>query len=190
MLPQLRMEQTYAQIGLQTERGVQEIRQPQAEMNMRQEPAILQIKQSLGTLTIDSTEARANADLKGILRRTREYAAWGRQKALEAIAQISQEGDRLRSIERKGNPIAELAFQTSGVYDTVNILHGNWTSDGIDISYQKKDPQIKWQIRGMKMDPVIHPPEINYTYGKVNVYLRQKNSLTIDVVGGKMDQGM
>ncbi|MGO0063608.1 DUF6470 family protein [Brevibacillus fluminis] len=190
MLAQIRMEQTYAQIGLQTDRGVQEIKQPQAELNMHQEPAELHIKQSLGVLKIDTTEARAQLDLKGILRRNREYASLGRQKALQAIAKISQEGDQMRHIEKKGNKIAQIAAQNDGIYTNTNVLQADWTSDGITISYQKAEPQINWKVNGVKMNPEIHKPEINYTPGKVDVYVRQKNSLTIDVVGGNLDQGL
>ncbi|RNB92651.1 hypothetical protein EDM56_00450 [Brevibacillus fluminis] len=190
MLPQLRMEQTYAQIGLETERGVQEIRQPRAELNMQQQPAELHIKQPLGVLKIDTSEARAQLDLKGILRRSREYASLGRQKALQAIAKISQEGDQMRHIEKKGNKIAQIAAQNDGVYDNTNVIQADWTTDGIEISYQKAEPEINWKVNGVKMNPEIHKPEINYTPGKVDVYVRQKNSLTIDVVGGIFDQGM
>lgn len=190
MLPQLRMEQTYAQIGLQTQRAVQEIKQPHAELNMRQKPAELHIKQSMGVLKIDMSEARAQIDLKGILRRTREYAALGHQKAMQAIAKISQEGDQLRHIEEKGNKIAQIAARDSLIYDNTNIIQADWTTDGITISYQAEAPQIQWKTNGVTRDPVIHKPEISYTPGKVEVYLRQKNSLTIDVVGGTLDQGM
>lgn len=190
MLPQIRMEQTYAKIGLQTTPAVQQIRQPQAELNLHQEPAILQIKQSLGTLHMDASEARANMDLKGILRRTQEYASLGRQKALEAIAQISQEGDQLRAIENKGNPIASIAATKSVLFTNTHIIHGDWTTDGIKISYQRKEPEINWKVRGKTMDVQIHKPQIEYTPGKVDVYVRQKQSLTITVAGGKFDEGM
>lgn len=190
MLPQLRMEQTYAQIGLQTERAVQEIKQPQAELNMRQEPAELHIEQPMGILKIDSSEARAQIDLKGILRRNREYASLGRQKALQAIAEISQKGDQLRHIEKKGNTIARIAAQDSKIYNSTNIIQADWTTDGVSISYKAEPPQIEWKAHGVKLEPVIHKPEINYTPGKVNVYVRQQNSLTIDVVGGTLDQGL
>lgn len=190
MLPQIRMEQTYAQIGLQTEPAVQRIRQHKAELNLHQEPAILQIKQSPGTLHMDSSKARANMDLKGILQRNREYANLGRQKALEAIAQISQEGDQLRAIERKGNPIASIAETKNEIFSNTHIIHGDWTTDGIDISYERKAPEIKWQIRGMKLDVQVHKTEIDYKPGKVEVYVRQKQSLQISVTGGKFDEGM
>lgn len=190
MLAQIRMEQTYAQIGLQTDRGVQEIKQPQAELNMHQKQAELHIKQPLGVLQIDTTEGRAQLDLKGILRRNKEYASLGHQKALQAIAKISQEGDQMRHIEKKGNKIAQIAAQNNVIYGNTHVLQADWTTDGITMSYKKAPPEITWKVNGVTMDPTIHKPEISYTPGKVDVYVRQKNSLTIDVVGGGLDQGM
>ncbi len=188
-LPQIRMQQTYAQLGLNIQKPVQEIRQPKAELNLRQEPAILDIKQAKGTLSIDTSEARANLDLKGPLQRTRDNAEYGYQKAMEAIAKIAQDGDRMAAIERGGNPIADISFEESVIYDNTEIIaEGSIVGDGIEIRYDLQPAQIDVQVRGKRMDPVIHKPIHNYTPGKVEGYIRQWNSLQIDFVGLHVDK--
>jgi hypothetical protein len=188
-LPQIRMQQTYAQLGLNIKKPVQEIQQPQAELNLRQEPAVLDIQQAKGRLTIDTSEAQANIDLRGSLRRTRDNAEYGYQKAMEAIAQIAQEGDRLAAIERGGNPIADIAFEESIIYDNTEIIaEGSIVGDGIEIRYDLQPAKIDVQVRGKRMDPVIHKPIHNYTPGKVEGYIRQWNSLQIDFVGLHVDK--
>lgn len=188
-IPQLRMEQTFARLGLDIQKPVQEIRQPKAELNIRQEPAILKIRQPQGVLTIDTSEAQANIDLRGPLRRTRDNADYGYQKWLESIAQISQEGDRLVSIENKGNPIADIAFEESGIYDSKEILAaGSLIGDGVEIHYEPRKPIIEVEVRGFSMNPEIKKPIHNYTPGKVTGYMLQWNSLKIDVVGLFVDQ--
>lgn len=188
-LPQIRLQQTYAQLGLRIQKPVQEIEQPKAELNLRQEPAILEIRQRPGELTIDTSEARANLDLKGPLERVRENAEYGHQKAMEAIAQISQEGDMLRAIENKGsNPIADIAFEESIIYQSKEIIAaGSLIGDGIEIRYKAHPVEIKVETRGKKMDPVIKKPTHKYTPGKVEGYIRQWNSLQIDFVGLNVD---
>lgn len=187
-IPQLRMTQTYAQLGLNITKPVQEIQQPQAELNLRQEPAILEIRQPPGKLTINTEEAQANIDLKGPLRRTRDFAEFGYQKAMEAIEQISVEGDRLAAIEKGGNPIADIAFEESVIYHNTEIIAaGSLVDDGIEIHYEAQPAEINWTVRGKKMDPVIHKPIHNYTPGKVEGYMKQWNSLTIEVVGNNLD---
>lgn len=191
-LPQIRMQQTYAQLGLRINKPVQEIQQPQAELNLRQEPAILEIRQPKGELTIDTSEARDNLDLRSSARRSEDNERYGYEKAMEAIAQISEEGDRLAAIENKGaNPIADIAFEKSIIYDNTEIIAaGSIVGDGIEIRYEAHKPEINVQVRGKKMDPVIHKPIHNYTPGKVEGYIRQWNRLSIDFVGLHVDRSL
>ncbi|MGD8190283.1 DUF6470 family protein [Brevibacillus ginsengisoli] len=191
-IPQISMHQTYAQLGLRITKPVQEIQQPQAELNLRQEPAIVEIHQPQGKLTIDSNEARENIDLRSSARRSRDNEEYGYQKAMEAIAQISEEGDRLAAIENKGaNPIADIAFEESTIYHNTDIIaEGSIVGDGIQINYEAHKPEINVQVRGKKMDPVIHHPIHNYTPGKVEGYMKQWNSLSIDFVGLNVDRSL
>ncbi|GAA4718680.1 DUF6470 family protein [Brevibacillus fulvus] len=188
-IPQLRMDQTYAQLGLHIQKPVQEIQQPQADLNMKQEPAILTIRQPKGELSIDTTEARSNIDMRSPARRVKDIAAFGHRKAMEAIARISREGDQLAAIEKKGNPIADIAVQNSGIYEEQEILaKGSLIGDGVEIHYEAKKPEINVQVRGFRMDPEIKKPILHYTPGKVEPYILQKNSLHIEVVGLHIDQ--
>ncbi|MFY0543153.1 DUF6470 family protein [Brevibacillus sp. H7] len=188
-IPQIRLEQTFARLGLDIQKSVQEIQQPPAVLNLRQEAAILEIRQPQGTLTIDTSEAQANIDLRGPLRRTRDNAQYGYQKWLEAVAFISQSGDRLAAIERKGNPIADIAFEESVIYNNTEIIAaGSLTGDGIEIRYEAKKPMIDVQVRGVRMDPEIKKPIHNYTPGKVSGHMLQWNSLKIDFVGLYVDE--
>lgn len=188
MLPQIRMEQTMAQLGLDIQKPVQEIKQPQADLNMEQIAAVVEIHQGPGVLTIDTTEGKENIDLRGPMRRTRDYADFGRQRMYEAIAQISSNGDLLRAIENKGNPIADIAYAQSGIYENTDIIADHSGGDGIEMNYQPQPVQITVKEGGVKMDPQINPPQINYIRGKVEGYIRVKNSLKIEVVGTSLDK--
>lgn len=150
----------------------------------------MDIRQARGELQIDTSEARANLDLKSSAQRTNDNADYGYQKAMEAIAQISQEGDRLAAIENKGaNPIADISFEESIIYQSNEILAaGSIVGDGIEMRYNVKPAQINIQPRGKSMDPVIHRPIHVYTPGKVTGYMRQWNSVQFDVVGLHVDQ--
>jgi len=188
-VPQIRLEQTFAKLGLNIQKSVQEIRQPRAEMSIKQEPAQLQISQRQGVLTIDSSEAQSNIDLRGPLRRSRDNAEYGYQKWLEAIAFISQSGDRLAAIERKGNPIAEISFEESTIYENTEIIAaGSLTGDGIEIRFEPKKPVIEVQVRGSKIEVKVNKPIHQYTPGKVSGQITQWNTLKIDFVGLYVDE--
>jgi len=188
-LPQIRMEQTHARLGLDIQKPVQELRQPRAVLNMKQEPAKLDIQQPKGQLTIDTSEAQANIDLRGPLRRTRDNADYGRRMWLEAIAKISSNGDRLAAIHKKGNSIADIAQEGSLIYEGKEILAaGSIVGDGVEIRYEAKKPIINVEVRGVTMDPHIQKAVHEYTPGKVSPYVDRWNSLKIDFVGLHVDQ--
>ena len=187
-VPQIRLQQTMGQLGLDIQKPVQDIRQPQADLNMQQVAAIVEIHNAPGVLTIDTSEGQANIDLRGPLRRTQDYADFGRQRTFEAIAQISANGDMLAAIENRGNPIADIAHAQSGIYENTDIIADHSGGDGIEMNYQPQPVQISVQQGGVKMNPQINPPQLNYERGKVEGYVRVKNSLTIDVVGASIDK--
>lgn len=188
-IPQLLIEQKYARLGLNIQKPVQEIRQPKAELNIHQEPAKLEIHQTQGKITIDSSEAQANIDLRGPLRRTRDNAEYGYRKWLEAIAQISMEGDRLAAIENKGNPIADISFEESAIYQSDEIIaEGSLIGDGIEINYEAQKPVIDVKVGGVTINPEIKRPIHEYTPGKVTGYMLQMNSIKFDVAGLNVDQ--
>ncbi|MFG0213136.1 DUF6470 family protein [Brevibacillus porteri] len=190
-IPKIRMESTFAQLGLNINKPVQEIKQPKAEMNLRQTPATLSIEQARTKLQIDSSQARANIGIMTSMQFSDSSAAYGKKKAMQAIAEKSQEGDRLMRIYTKENAIAAIG-QEKGL----RVLEGGYappaasTDDGVNISAEFKPVVINVQRNGMRMDPVLRSPELSYTPGKVEPYMIQYNSLKIDVVGGQLDQMM
>ncbi|MGV3136472.1 DUF6470 family protein [Brevibacillus agri] len=190
-IPHIRMESRFAQLGLQIQKPVQEIKQPKAEMNLRQVPATLSIEQARTTLQIDSSQARANLGIMTSTQFSESSAAYGRQKAMQAIAEKSQEGDRLMRIYTKENVVASIGREKG-----MRVLESGYTppspsvDEGVEISVEFKPVMINVQRNGMKIDPVIKPPELSYIPGKVEPYMLQYNRLQIDVVGGQLDQMM
>lgn len=190
-IPKLQMQSTFAQLGLNIIKPVQEIRQPQAEMNLRQVPATLTIEQARTELQIDSSQARANIGIMTSMQFSDSAAAYGQQKALQAIAEKSQEGDRMMRIYTKENVIAAIGKEKG-----LRVLEGGYTppaasaDEGVDIHVELKPVRIDVQRNGMSMNPVTKPPELSYTPGKVEPYMLQYNSLKIDVVGSQLDQMM
>lgn len=190
-IPQLRMESTFAQLGLNINKPLQDIKQPQAEMNLKQVPATLNIEQARTILQIDSSQARANIGIMTSMQFSDSLASYGKQKAMQAIAEKSQEGDRLMRIYTKENAIAEIGREKG-----LRALEGGYTppsssmDEGVDISAEFKPVMINVQRNGMSIDPVTKPPELSFTPGKVEPYMIQYNSLKIDVVGSQLDQMM
>ena len=188
-IPQLRMESTFARLGLNIKKPVQEIRQPRAELNLSQKPAEMNIEQARLTLEIDSSRARANIGIMTSTQFSENNASYGRQQLLKAIAEKSQEGRQLRAIHNKQNAIRDIAWQHSMKVFERNPSPLPYSGDeGVDIRFRLKPVAIDVKRNGASMNPVIRPPEISYTPGKVQPYMLQYNSLKIEVVGGQVDR--
>lgn len=178
-LPILRMEQTHFQLGLNTIKPVQDLQQPQAELDIRQIPTRLEMRTTKPQLLVDTTEARADLGLKSVARANAEYAAKGRQAALEAIAKIAQEGIALRSVENGGQGkqlklISKQNFNKPMLPSQMTFLprYGS-----LQIDWILGNLDIQWQTGGADINVTVNKPIHNYTLGKVEGYVLQKNSL-------------
>lgn len=190
-IPQLRMESTFARLGLNIHKPVQEIRQPRAELNLSQKPAELSIEQARTTLEIDSSQSRAKIGIMTSMQFSDNNASYGREQLLKGISEKSQEGRQLRAIHIKQNAIKDIAWQHSMRVFERNPPSLPYSGDeGVDINAQLKPVKIEVKRNGASMDPVIRPPEISYTPGKVEPYMIQYNSLKIVVVGSQLDRTM
>nr|WP_304216814.1 DUF6470 family protein [Fredinandcohnia onubensis] len=179
-LAQIRLESKNAKIGIRTTKPVQEIKQPKADLSIEQPKAELKIETTPGKLTIDQTEAWADMDLKHISRRISEAADKGYQDSLEGIARRAQEGQELMTIENGRNPIAQIAKRNSeGPELQFNVgwipsrfsVKTNYVPAEVDIQVKVNKPIIKSSI---------NKPIHEYSPGKVDISLEQRQSLKVD----------
>ncbi|MFE1243048.1 DUF6470 family protein [Fictibacillus sp. NPDC058756] len=186
--PQLRMESTFGQIGLTSQKPIQEIEQLPAELTITQPKAEMNIERTPGKLTIDQTQAWEDMDLKPILRRIEEFAQNGYQDWLSGMARRSQEGDDLMKIENGGNPIAEHAMMNceSQMYDfNIGFVPSSFS---VKINYHPIDLRIDWKTHKPEIDVKINKPRHDYTPGVVRSEMRQWPSLKIEVIGLELDE--
>jgi len=103
--PQIRLQTTFAQIGLQRSNPVQEIQQVPAELSYKRTPTKMTIERTPGQLEIDQEQAWNERNLKGPMKLIADNAEYARQQALEAIAETVAEGNQMQAIENKTNAI-------------------------------------------------------------------------------------
>ncbi|WP_442596334.1 DUF6470 family protein [Neobacillus sp. D3-1R] len=179
-LPQIRLESNYAKIKMNTQQPIQEIEQPKAELDIQQPAADLEINRTPSKLTINQTKAREDIDLKSIFKRMDEAAQLGYEGWLEGIARRSQEGDELMKIENGGNIIAEQAARNA--YSPMLEFNIGWLphQGSVEIGYDPGKVEINVTPNKPIIKSRINKPNIQYTPGKVNISLKQYNSLKID----------
>ncbi|WP_226678958.1 DUF6470 family protein [Mesobacillus jeotgali] len=177
--PQIQIESFRGKIGIDIDKPIQKLEQKSAEISIEQKPAELTIKRDPGTLTIDQTLARENLDLKSIFKRNDENAVLSKQKVMEYINKIVQEGNELMKIENKGQPIidqAKRSLERTTVFNT-----GNTPSQfSVKIDYTPSNINIDWKVNEPDIQVQVNQPIHEYTPGKPNIYMEQYPSINID----------
>lgn len=181
-VPQIRMESTFAQLGLNIEKPVQQIEQPKATLSIEQPPAIMNIETVKGQLTIDQTRAFNEIGLKNVFKSIEEFAAEGYQAHLEGMSRRARQGDELMRIENGGNPIQSQAKENGErPYRELSIKFIP-SPLSVDINYEPGRAEVNFEPQRPRIDAQINKPIHEYTPGKVSGYIERYNSLHIDYV--------
>lgn len=177
--PQIRMDQTFARLGLQILKPVQEITQPKAELAIRQTPARMEISRTPPAVLIDQSGAWADMGHKNREAFLQEVVERGREGAMAGIARRAEEGIRLRSIERHENAVVAIARDKTfpaplPAQLTFIPRYGSVKMEGIPGTLT-----IDWSLGGVEIAAIPRKPVHRYTPGKVEGYMEQMNSLKI-----------
>ncbi|MET3193332.1 DUF6470 family protein [Gottfriedia sp. OAE603] len=187
--PQIRLQSTFAKIGLQSENPILDFQQPKAEIKIHQENAEMDIQRVAPTLEMDSYEARADIDMKSVRRRIEDAFNDGYQAWLDGLARVSQQGDQMMKVQHNKNAIADIAKSNSSnpVYDVNISFLPRWGS--FKMSYDPGSLEINWTTHE-KPEIEVNPQKAttNITPGKVSAYMDTWNDLKIDYTGITIDQ--
>lgn len=179
-IPQLQIQTTPGILGLQIDKPIQEIEQPKATIHQEQPAAILEMSTTRSQLSLDTTEVRADIDLKGPLRRGDENAQYGVQQLMEGIARRAQEGQQLMQIENGGNPIIEISKQNANPPPAPLGIRFVGDRSKVQMSFQPGTLNINATPQKPVLDVQINKPIHNYTQGKVTGQMEQYPSIQID----------
>lgn len=182
-IPQIRLQQTYAQIGIRTIQPVQEIQQIPAELSIKQNPPKMEIERNPSKLFIDQEQAWNELNLKDLATFSSDMVEYSKQEAMEAVAEIAQEGDQLASIEHKTDAISAIATNKANPGPVDFNIAFIPSPGSVKIHYTPTELHIEWKQGGAEIESTQHKPIHNYTPGKTEVYLRQMQELQIDFVG-------
>ncbi len=179
-IPKLQIQTTRGILGLQIDKPVQEIEQPRATLIQEQPAAILEMSSTRPQLSLDTTEVRADIDLKSPLRRSAENAQYGMQQLLEGIARRAQEGQQLVQIENGGGAIADIAKQNGTPPPKQMTFKFIGDRTKIQMSFQPGSLSINATPQKAINNVQINKPIHTYTQGKVTGIVEQYPSIQID----------
>ncbi|MGB3367257.1 MAG: DUF6470 family protein [Acidaminobacteraceae bacterium] len=184
----IEMKSQNAYIGIKREDSKQSIEQPKAEVKISNKHAQVRVEATLPKVQIDQKQAFAESGLKGILQLSSDNSDEAMSRMAANISKKVEEGNQLANIKNNVDAIAEMAFNNStgkskDDFNMVTMPKSGATIDviegTIDISVDEGSAEITVDTK---------KPILDYTPGKIETYIRQKNSLEITVVNDKFDE--
>ncbi|UII55614.1 DUF6470 family protein [Cytobacillus spongiae] len=181
-IPQLKVKAQPALLGVQYQPTQIEMRQPKAELFIKQPAADIRYIKNEGQLTIDQTEAFADAELKHIFRRNEEWAAKGRQQAMKAVAKAVQQGDQMMKIENKGSVLPQIA-KTNSEPPNFEFNIGFIPSSASKVKIQYRPGSLKFDIKENAPEIQINPNKVtvNVNPGHTRIYIKQKSAISFQI---------
>lgn len=170
---------------MQSENAQLLIQQPEADIQMHQEPIRVEINRTSPQLKIDQTKAWSALGEKSALELTSTIAKESYRLSLEGIARRARQGDRLGDLRIKTNPIPDIAREN--FYLKSNIRYADPVSpDLVEIRFIPGELNIEWFGGTVDRKVKANQPLIDYLPGALDIYLREKNS--IEIIVPKIDQ--
>lgn len=187
-IPRLRMSSTQAIIGIQTQNAQVEYETTKPSVEIEQEQAQILLQSTLPKITIDQSQCFSESGLKGVLELIAENASYGLNKMHESAGRIAEQGNQLADIGRSAyDAIANQAEYNAFSQFDFDYNMGTMPMSRPRINVIEGRVQVSSDGGTVKITPREGKINLNYTAGKVEIYLQQKNSLTIQVEGGSID---
>lgn len=115
MLPRLVINQTFAQLAIESRAAQLTPRQMRMQMSINAQPASFQANVGLPKVQIDQTESFASAGNKPVLRMAGDFYRDSLQKGIDTIGRIASEGAAFLRIENRRNATVDVAKQSMEV---------------------------------------------------------------------------
>ncbi|CAG7633989.1 putative protein YviE [Paenibacillus solanacearum] len=182
-IPQIRINQQYSRIGIDTEPGHYEIKQPGPDQQYKTTPSRLEMESPSGELSIDSSKAWDALGIGSNYRLMDTIVSEARRIALQGIARRVEDGNRMADLTNKNDPIPEFAMRA---FDDLDIEYRTSAApDNVSIQYVARKPNIQFTPATLDIQTKVNAPSIEYVRGKLDIYLAQK--AFIEIIPPEMD---
>lgn len=183
-IPSLQIHQQYARLGIDADIGQQDIRQPRASINLQTVRPQLKIHSTQGDLQIDQSEAWSALGVGGHLAMMNHIYSEAHNVAMQGIARIVDNGNRLAAIHKGFTAIPDIARQQALEFFEFNYLTPA-SYDNVDVFYTARPPEIVVEMGRVDLDARVNPPQIEYIRGKLDIYMQQYAK--VDIIPPQID---
>lgn len=177
----LSIRQTYASIGMESKPAKQVMESSKGDLQIEQPPAQMDFRTEPAELKIDSSEAQ-HALARGPNLEWSSFI-YGEMKDvfLQLLANKVQEGNRMAQITVPGNAFAEIARNRVFQHNSVGYQPAVPSCDNVRLSYRPANVTTNIEPSHPQIRYTPNKPRIEVEQGGVDIYLRHRNSIDIQV---------
>ncbi|KRF33994.1 DUF6470 family protein [Paenibacillus sp. Soil787] len=179
-IPRLSIRQTYAEIGIDTQNAQFAIQSPPGQLDIKQQAATIDITSPSGELSVDSSAAWSALGKGNHLEWMNQIYSQLHSVALQAIGKIVEDGNRMAMITNPSNPFAEIAGNQMNEQNPVEYV-GEASNLNVKLNYEMRKPEINITPHKAEIQYTAQKPQISYSPGNIDIYVKQKNSIEINV---------
>lgn len=177
-IPQIQIRQTPALLGIDADLGTQSIEQPRPTFEMEQPRAQMEIHNPLGHFEIDQSAAWDGLGLGGNMKVMNRIYSTAPDIALQGLARIVEEGNRMADLTNPNNPFAELAADWRVSFPEFDI-YGEAAYNNVKTDYVRGNFTLNAEAGHVKLHTEVNRPIYEYTRGKLDLYMQQYNKVEI-----------
>lgn len=189
----LNVHSEQAKIGIQSSRARIEISSKKYDLHMQSQRPQMDMESDLPKVTIDQYPCRATSGMKNMKDLRKQTLDQAVQNLFDFISRRVSEGEVLGAIENKGAPnafgqAAKSRLDNTHQFGMVTMPSERPKIDSsgkLDINWQKT-----WEgsFSGVKYQFTRGKINVNFTPGKVEIYMRQMNKIEFSYQSDKIDQ--
>jgi hypothetical protein len=173
-IPRIQISQTSAMLGIDADLGEQSIQQPKADVEIKTVQPKLQINSEQGKLFVDSSRAWDALGRGPALETMSRIYSQAKDIALQGIAKIVQDGNRMAAIHTGENAIAELARESTNDIKFDEFMYmGEASVDNVDVRFEPGKLDIQVESGRVELNVQPNRPIVDYHRGKLDIYMQQ-----------------
>jgi len=177
----LSIRQTYAAIGIDTEAAKQQMHMPRGDQSVEQPEAEMDFKTTSPRLEVDSAEAYHALGIGPNLEWSSAIYSQMRGVFLQHLASQVEEGKRMADITNPRSAFADLARDALFRPNPVNYQVSTPGYDNVKLQFTPGSVDTRIEQSRVRLEYTPHKAEISVDPGKVDIYLKQRNSISINV---------
>jgi len=183
----LRITTRQGLIGINTTQGKMNINYGKTKYYLQVKHPKIDMEVTQPKVKINQEKPLAEMGLKDVFTLTRSKVQEAKQACLNGIGKIARQGDELARIEAGGNPIPEQAE-----YNAFEQFMKEVNFDLIPKSRPEitlEEGKVYTNLEEGKLEVLGKPQEVNLNFsrGKIEIYLRQKPFIDVEYIGNNLD---